>query len=314
MLLNISILILGLILLAVGGEGLIRGSAALAVRLGLTPLVVGLTVVAFGTSAPELVVSISAALSDSEGITLGNVVGSNILNIGLVLGLTALFCPINIKVQVIKSDAPIMVAFTVLVLAIMKIGIISAIHGIIFLVLLVGYITFRVLSARRQKDSDVESEYQEGIPHRSRSILRDIIFLVGGFVLLVLGARMMVASAVDIARFLGISETVIGLTIVALGTSLPEVAASVMAALRHQPDIALGNVIGSNIFNLLCILGTASIIKPLNPSGITGLDMFVMAAFSVALLPLLYTGFRLQRWEGGILLLGYCVYLWFLWP
>lgn len=314
MLWNIVILILGLLLLAAGGEGLIRGSASLAVRLGLTPLVVGLTVVAFGTSAPELMVSVSAALSGNEGITIGNVVGSNILNIGLVLGLTALFCPINVRVQVIKSDAPIMIVFSIMILVLMKIGMITAIHGVIFLALLIAYITYTVLSARRQKTPDVESEYQEGIPHQSKSLFRDILFLIGGFLLLIFGARMMVTSAVDIARLLGVSEAVIGLTIVAFGTSLPEVAASVMAALRHQPDIAVGNVIGSNIFNLLCILGTASIIRPLNPSGITDLDLYVMVAFSMALLPLMYTGHRLQRWEGAALIVGYGVYVWILWP
>ena len=311
---DILLLIIGLLLLAFGGEGLIRGSSALAVRLGLTPLVVGLTVVAFGTSAPELVVSTGAALSDNDGIAVGNVVGSNILNIGLVLGVASLLSPVRVKLQVLKYDAPIMTAASILTLILLKVGMIYLVHGLLFLALLIGYIIFTVFVARRQIYPEVECEYQEGIPCRSKSLGLDILFIIGSLLLLVFGARLMVASAADIARLLGVSEAVIGLTIVAIGTSMPELTTSVLAALRHQSDIAVGNVIGSNIFNIFGILGAASIIKPLTRSGITDLDLWVMVIFSIALLPLLYTGLKLRRWEGGLLLMAYGAYLWALWP
>lgn len=314
MLLDIFLLILGLTALTAGAEGLVRGSASLAIRMGLTPLIIGLTVVAFGTSTPELVVSLSASLNNQADIAIGNVVGSNIFNIGIILGITALLYPVKVNLQIIKHDAPIMIGVSLLSLFLITKGTLSRLTGIGLFVLLIAYLYYSIRLARKEVSEDIEKQFQEGVPSRSNSLFRDLLFIGGGLLLLVTGSRLLVVSATDIARFMGISEAVIGLTVIAAGTSMPELATSIVAAFRRQPDIAVGNVIGSNIFNILGILGAASIANPLSAIGITGLDLWVMVAFSVALLPLLYTDLKLQRWEGALLLLGYGAYLWTLWP
>jgi len=311
---NISLLILGLAALTFGAEGLVRGSASLAIRFGLTPLIIGLTIVAFGTSTPELVVSLGASLNNQGDISIGNVVGSNIFNIGIILGLTALLCPVKVSLQVIKKDGPIMIAVSLLSLFLITRGTISRLEGIALFTALVAYTAYSIWLAKKEVSAEIEQQFQEGVPSRSKSLYLDLLFIVGGLLLLVFGSRLLVISATDIARLIGISEAVIGLTIIAAGTSMPELATSIVAALRRQPDIAVGNVVGSNIFNILGILGVASIAKPLSATGITKLDLWVMVGFSVALLPLLYTDLKLQRWEGGSLLFGYTLYLWVLWP
>jgi cation:H+ antiporter len=311
---NISILILGLVALTFGAEGLVRGSASLAIRLGLTPLIIGLTIVAFGTSTPELVVSLGASLNNQADISIGNVVGSNIFNIGIILGLTALLCPVKVSLQVIKHDYPIMIAVSLFALFLITEGTISRLAGIVLFTALVAYTGFTIWLAKKEGSAEIERQFQDGVPSQSKSLYIDLIFIVGGLLLLVAGSRLLVVSATDIARFIGISEAVIALTIIAAGTSMPELATSLVAALRHQPDIAVGNVVGSNIFNILGILGVSSIAKPLSATGITGLDLWVMVAFAIALLPMMYTELKLQRWEGGLLLVGYVVYLWVLWP
>jgi cation:H+ antiporter len=311
---DISLLILGLAALTVGAEGLVRGSASLAIRLGLTPLIVGLTIVAFGTSTPELVVSLGASLNNHPDISIGNVVGSNIFNIGIILGLTALLCPVKVSLQIIKHDCPIMIAVSFLSLFLITRGTISRWEGIALFTALVAYTCFTIWSARKGASSEIEQQFQDGVPSQSKSLYLDLFFIGGGLLLLVAGSRLLVVSATDIARVIGISEAVIALTIIAAGTSMPELATSIVAALRRQPDIAVGNVVGSNIFNILGILGVASIAKPLSATGITKLDLWVMVVFSIALLPLLYTDLKLQRWEGGLLLFGYGAYLWILWP
>ncbi|MDH4206638.1 MAG: calcium/sodium antiporter [Desulfobacteraceae bacterium] len=307
-------MILGLAALTFGAEGLVRGSASLAIRFGLTPLIIGLTIVAFGTSTPELVVSLGASLNNQGDISIGNVVGSNIFNIGIILGLTALLCPVKVSLQVIKKDGPIMIAVSLLSLFLITRGTISRLEGIALFTALVAYTAYSIWLAKKEVSAEIEQQFQEGVPSRSKSLYLDLLFIVGGLLLLVFGSRLLVISATDIARLIGISEAVIGLTIIAAGTSMPELATSIVAALRRQPDIAVGNVVGSNIFNILGILGVASIAKPLSATGITKLDLWVMVGFSVALLPLLYTDLKLQRWEGGSLLFGYTLYLWVLWP
>ena len=307
-------MILGLAALTFGAEGLVRGSASLAIRLGLTPLIIGLTIVAFGTSTPELVVSLGASLNNQADISIGNVVGSNIFNIGIILGLTALLCPVKVSLQVIKKDGPIMIAVSLLALFLITKGTISRLEGIALFTALVAYTAYSIWLAKKEVSAEIKQQFQEGVPSQSISLYRDLLFIGGGLLLLVTGSRLLVISATDIARLIGISEAVIALTIIAAGTSMPELATSIIAALRRQPDIAVGNVVGSNIFNILGILGVASIAKPLSATGITKLDLWVMVVFSVALLPLLYTDLKLQRWEGGLLLLGYGAYLWVLWP
>lgn len=314
MIISLLLLIAGLVILTIGAESLVRGSASLAIRLGLTPLVIGLTIVAFGTSTPELVVSLSASLNHQPDIALGNVVGSNIFNIGIILGITALICPISVNFNVIKMDGPVMVAISLIITGLHYLGTFSRLTGFCLFSGLVLYTVFTVRMAFKEESNRTDSTLQEGIPPQSRSVLLDVGFITGGLVLLVAGSRLLVVSAVDIARYAGVSEAVIGLTIISAGTSMPELATSLVAALRRQPDIAVGNVVGSNIFNILGILGPTAMISPLTANGISHVDMWVMTGFAVFLVPLLYTDLKLNRWEGGTLLLGYAAYLWWLLP
>lgn len=312
---GIGALLLGLVLLYFGGEGLVKGSSSLALRLGMTPLVAGLTVVAFGTSSPELVVSLKAALDGQGAIAMGNVVGSNIFNIGFILGLTALVFPLKVQNQIIRFDVPILVFLTLSCLAVLWNFSVSRLEGGLLFVTLIVYVALSVWMARHVATSqDVQAEYEGAVPRISGPVWKDLLSLVGGLALLVLGSRLFVDSAVAIARTLGVSEAVIGLTIVAGGTSLPELSASIVAALRREPDIALGNIVGSNIFNLLGILGVSSLVVPLTGPGLSHFDLLAMCAFTLVLLPIAWTGFRIVRWEGALLLAGYGAYLWKLWP
>ncbi len=312
------LLLLGLAVLTGGADLLVRGASSLARRLGLTPLVIGLTVVAFGTSAPEMTVSIGGALTGKGDIAVGNVVGSNIFNIGLILGLAALITPLNIKVSLIRIDVPILIAVSLLAATLVQSAAIPRIGGAALLLGLLAYTYGSVKLARRQARAEaaaeVEEEFEQGIPPTMRSLPADLLAIAGGLALLVAGSKLLVDSATGIATRLGVSDAVIGLTIVAAGTSMPELATSVVAAFRRQADIAVGNIVGSNLFNLLGILGAAAVVRPLSAPGIGTLDLVAMVAFAVALLPLLWTQRQLQRWEGGLLLAGYAAYLWALWP
>jgi cation:H+ antiporter len=312
--LNITFLFLGLLLLFTGAEGLVRGSSALSLRLGLTPLVIGLTVVAFGTSAPELIVSLTASLNAQGDIAIGNIVGSNIFNIGMIIGLTAIICPIPVNLTVIKIDAPIMIVVSFTAVCLINSGMMSFISGLVLVTGLIAYVGVTIWLARKESTEKLQTEFSSGIASPSGSFYRDIFFIVAGLVLLITGSRLLVISATAIAQSLYINEAVIGLTIVAAGTSLPELATSMIAAVRRQPDIAIGNIVGSNIFNILGILGITSIVSPLSATGVKTLDLWVMVVLALALLPLLWTGRKLMRWEGGLLLAGYALYLWMLWP
>lgn len=312
---HIVFLILGLLLLFAGGEGLVRGSAVLALRLGLQPLVIGLTVVAFGTSSPELVVSIKAALQDQGAIAAGNVIGSNIFNIGLILGLTALICPLKVQLQLLRIDAPIVVVLSLLALWVLGDQRIGRAEGALLSGLLVAYTAFTVIYARKHRPAaGVEAEFAQAIPAPVGGLWRELFLILAGLGLLMAGSRLLVDGAVGLARGFGISEAVIGLTIVAAGTSMPELVTSLVAALKKEPDVALGNIIGSNIFNLLGILGMAALIKPLDTAGIQPRDLWVAIGFAAALIPILWSGLKLQLWEGALLLAGYGFYLSALWP
>ena len=303
-------LLLGLVLLFLGGEGLVRGAAALALRLGLTPLVVGLTVVAFGTSAPELMVSVKAALDGLGAIAIGNVVGSNSLNIGLILGLTALIYPLKVQLQILRLDQPIMVGVSFVAVVFLADLHVGRLEGALLVAGLIGYTTFTVLAARKLKlPAEVKTEFVDAVPVPGGSIWRDLLFILVGLALLLAGSRFLVDGAVVLARSFGISEAIIGLTIVAMGTSMPELVACLVAAIKKEPDIALGNIIGSNIFNLLGILATSALVKPLDGAGIKMIDLYVMLAFAVVLLPILFTGRKMDRWEGALLLAGYAGYI-----
>ncbi|TDR56513.1 cation:H+ antiporter [Halomonas ventosae] len=304
---TIAAFIAGLILLIVGAEGLVRGASRLATRLGMSPLIIGLTVVAFGTSSPELAVSLKAALDDQAGIALGNVVGSNIFNVLFILGVSALIVPLVVAQQLIRADIPLMVGLSVAVLLLAMDGGIGRWDGILLVAGLVGYLVF--LFRQNTKTPSPEHAADGGSAPVSLGI--NLLYVTVGLGMLILGSRWLVEGAVSFAQSMGVSEQVIGLTIIAAGTSLPEVVTSIIAALRGERDIAVGNVVGSNVFNILGVLGLTGLLAP---SGIAvsdammGFDMPVMIAVALACLPICFTGGVINRWEGAVLFTYYLAY------
>lgn len=309
-----GLILVGLVLLCLGAEGLVRGSASLALRAGVTPLVVGLTVVAFGTSSPEMVVSTKAAFLGQGSIALGNVVGSNIFNIAVILGLSALVRPLKVNVQLIRFDMPVMIAVSLLACFMFRDDAISRGEALILFVGVLAYTTVVVRMARREHSAVLNKEFEEGTPHTSKSVWLDAVFVLGGLGLLIVGARFFVLGAVDLAHVWGVSEAVIGLTIVSAGTSMPELATSMVAAFRKQEDIAIGNIVGSNIFNILAILGVSGLVHPFTAGGVTPMNFIFMLGTSIILLPLMRWGLRLNRYEGLLFLALYGAYLAVLWP
>lgn len=312
--------IAGLGALVLGAEALVRGASKLALSLGISPLVVGLTVVAFGTSAPETTVSLSAALSGQTDIAVGNVVGSNIFNVLFILGVAALITPLIVGAQLIRQEVPIMIGASGLLLVFVLDGRLSFLESGVLLALLVVYTVFLILQSRRQTAA-VQTEYAQQIHPAEvtawdRKLWVQVLLIAVGLALLVLGSRWLVSAAIIFARQLGVSELVIGLTIVAAGTSLPEVAASVSAAIKGERDIAVGNVVGSNTFNILGCLGAAGL-----ASGTAGLtigesviafDIWVMLAVALACLPIFISGREIARWEGAVFLGYYIAYVTYL--
>ncbi len=307
-------LLAGLILLTVGAEGLVRGSARLALRFGVSPLVVGLTVVAFGTSSPELVVSAKAAWLAQGSIAVGNVVGSNIINIAVILALAALMRPLAVQAQLIRFDLPVTIAASVLAVALFRDQWLSRPEAAMLLAGIIVYTLVVIRLARREPSPAVGQEFADSMPPPARSVWLDVVWVAAGLGLLVVGARLLVQGAVDLARLWGVGEAVIGLTVVALGTSMPELATSVVAAFRRQEDIAIGNIVGSNIFNLLAILGCAGLIRPLASGGVKPLDFYFMTGIAVILLPLMCVGRQIGRAKGALLLAAYGAYLFLMWP
>jgi cation:H+ antiporter len=305
----------GLLFLYFGAESLIRGSASLAQRLGLSPLVIGLTVVAYGTSTPELAVSVKAALEGNGVMALGNVVGSNICNLGLILGLAACIHPLRVQMQLLRLDVPVMIACSLLFPLLLWDGIVSRVEGFLLVIGIVTYTVVNLRLARREQNPIVLEEFAKAtvLAHPRRRVGLDVILIVVGIALLVLGGRLFVDGAVDLAVRIGISEAVIALTVVAAGTSLPELAATVVAALRGEADIAVGNIIGSSIFNLTNIVGISALARPLEAHGLAGMDIAVMIALAVISAPLLRSGFTVHRWEGVLFLLSYIAYVFYLW-
>ena len=306
MLLDLLALAGGLALLYFGAESLVRGAAALALRLGLSPLVVGLTVVALGTSAPELVVSVEAALEGRGGLALGNVVGSNISNVGLILGVSVLLRTAPVLPQLLRRDVPVMVAASVALPLLLLDGALGRAEGAVLAAALVGYVALTLWKARPGSEALPAAE---ALPDPVGSAWRDAALTLGGLVGLVVGGRFLVGGAVGIAEALGVSEAVVGLTIVAVGTSLPELATSVVASLRGEGDIAVGNVVGSNVFNVLGVLGLSAVASPLHRGAIGALDLGAMVLLAAVVVPLMWTGRRLVRWEGALLLGCYAGYL-----
>lgn len=303
-----------MILLIGGAEALVRGSSRLAAGIGISPLVIGLTVVAFGTSAPEIAVSVRSALSPQEGanIALGNVLGSNIFNILFILGISSLLSPLYVSQQLVRKDVPIMILLSVALLLFALDGGISRMDGIILFTGIIIYSLFAVIQSKKESNMVVqEYETEFGVEKfKSRNII-NVILIFSGLIALVIGARWLVMSAVDVSKALGVSDLVIGLTIVSAGTSLPEVATSVMATIRKERDIAVGNVVGSNIFNILAVTGLSAIAAPSGlhvPESVIYFDMPFMIAVSIACLPVFFTGLRISRWEGLVFLGYYAAY------
>ncbi len=303
----------GLLLLYYGAEWLVGGGASLAVKAGVTPLVVGLTVVAFGTSCPELIVSVDAAMGHHGEISIGNVVGSNIFNIAFILGISAMIRPLKVQLQLIRFDTPIMIAVSVLFAIFFIDKKISRTEALVLFVGLFIYIVTVVRMARKE----VTKNREDGVPveiHAEYGLVVCIFFIIAGLTALVAGARVFVQGAIMVAQNFKISEAVIGLTIVAAGTSLPELATSVVAAAKKQADISIGNIVGSNIFNILCIIGIAGLISPICAPGISSVDLGMMLLTAILLFPLMRTGFIINRIEGFVLVLVYLGYLYYLLP
>jgi cation:H+ antiporter len=302
----------GLIALTAGAEVLVRGASRIASSMGISPLAVGLTVVALGTSSPELAVGVGAAIVGQGDIAVGNVVGSNIFNVLVILGLSALIVPLTVAHQIVRFDVPLLIACS-LVLALMSMdGMLGRSDGTVLFTGVVLYTAFLVWQARKERDEKVIAEYAGVYPGSvARRWLVNLGLIALGLILLVLGAEWLVDAAVVFAKRLGISELVIGLTIVAAGTSLPEVAASVVAAIKGERDIAVGNAIGSSIYNILLVLGVTAFVSPAGiavAQSVQNFDLPVMIAVSVACLPILFTGYRIDRWEGAVFLAYYIAY------
>ncbi|TAG04193.1 MAG: sodium:calcium antiporter [Betaproteobacteria bacterium] len=301
----------GLVLLLIGGELLVRGAVASAKSLGVSPLVIGLTLVGFGTSTPELVTSITAALNNSPGIAVGNVVGSNIANVLLILGIAAMIYPLAIDPKGFRRDAIMVVVAALACLAVVLNGFMDRWVGFVFVAALIAYVVYVYQSERRAPDeAAVVAEHRaEDAPKGPKAMWISIAMAVIGIAITILGAKFLVSGSIELAKGFGISDTIIGLTIVAVGTSMPELVSSVIAALRKHSDVAYGNIIGSNIFNVLFILGATSIISPIAmPSQIAAFDIWVMLAATALLVFFARSGFKLQRWEGLVFMLAYCGY------
>ena len=309
--------IVGLLFLIIGAEALVRGASRSASVLGISPLVIGLTVVAFGTSSPELAVSIKAALSGQANIALGNVVGSNIFNVLFILGISSLIVPLVVSRQLMRIDVPLMILVSILVLFFSFDGTISFIDGIILFVGLIIYVWFLIQQSRKESAA-VNAEYNKEFVVDGFSKIdwaKNIGLVIGGLLLLVIGSRWLVESAVSFAQYMGVSELVVGLTIVAAGTSLPEVVTSIIAALRGERDIAVGNVVGSNIFNIMGVLGISSIVAPSGievSTALVGFDIPVMIVVALACFPIFFTGGIISRKEGVLFLLYYIAYTMYL--
>lgn len=309
MLASILFLILGLVLLVFGADWLVKGASRLAISFGISALVVGLTVVAYGTSAPELSVSVMSSLQGKSEMALGNIVGSNIFNVLFILGLSALVTPLIVAKQLVRLDVPVMIVSSLALLGLCYDGQISRIDGILLFAGAVMYTWWLIrLSRREQKE---ERANGGEAPVKQGNLLVNVLWIAAGLVLLVLGSKFLVTSAIDIARVLGLSETIIGLTIVAAGTSLPEVATSVMASIRGERDIAVGNVVGSNIFNILAVGGLSGIVSTTGidvSDSILRFDLPLMLAVAIACLPVFFVGFTITRWNGAFFLGYYVAY------
>jgi len=309
-LLSLFYLLFGSLILYLGAEGLVRGSSSLALRMRISSLVIGLTVVSLGTSSPELIVSLLSALEGNSSIAVGNVIGSNICNVALILGLSALFSPIKMDFKEISRDIYIMLIVSIALLLVLLDGQISMLEGAMFTIGIILYIILTIYFSRRK---NIKSKnLLEDIVILNKKVWFDIFLIIGSLILLVMGANGFLIGAKQIALFFGASDALIGLTLVAIGTSLPELATSLVASIKKKDDISVGNVIGSNIFNILCILGIVSLIHPLESKGITNTDIFVMFGTSALVLVFAFWGAKISRARGAFLLFCYIAYMGYL--
>lgn len=304
----------GLAVLIIGAEWLVRGASRLAAKIGISPLIIGLTVVAFGTSSPEMAVSVQSALAGQADIAVGNVVGSNIFNVLFILGISAVITPLIVQQQLIRLDVPLMIGLSFVCYLMALDGVIGRLEGLLLFAGIIAYTFFLIRQSRRESKA-VEDEYAQEFPAKTETGWKPLavnLGLVGiGLTLLILGSNWLVGSAISIARWLGLSELIIGLTIVAAGTSMPEVATSITAAIKGERDIAVGNAVGSNIFNILSVLGLTATVAPGGvpvSQAAQALDIPVMVAVAVLALPIFFTGNRIERWEGWLFLLYYAAY------
>jgi len=302
---------LGLLLLVLGGDGFVRGAVAIAKRLGMSPLLVGLTLVGFGTSTPELLTSVQAALAGSPGIAVGNVVGSNTANILLILGMAALVHPMTTTPAAFKRDGSVVLSAALACVAVSLWGEIDRLLGAALVACLVAYILYTYRQETRVPDASAEMHAAEvGAVQPPQKFGLALLLVIGGLLATLAGAKLLVDGAITLATALHVPDTVIGLTVVAVGTSLPELVVSLVAAFRRQADVAFGNIVGSNIYNIFGILGVTALVQPIPvPAAIAVLDIWVMLAATLVLLAFAVTGWRLNRIEGGLLLAGYAAYM-----
>ncbi len=314
---QLFLLALGLVILTAGAEALVRGASGIAARLGIAPLVIGLTVVAFGTSAPELSVGIQLNLANAPDAAVGNVVGSNICNILLILGLSALFRPLSIRGQIVKREMPILIVASLVLVGFLWDGQLTRLEGGFLVAGIVVYLWLSLVNARKERNPEVLEEYLEEVgslrpPGKNDPLGKIWLFILLGLVVLVIGSKCLETGGLYLARALGVSEAIIGLTLLAVGTSLPELATSIVASLKGEGDIIAGNAIGSCIFNLLAILGLTILVRPMTVSGIAPLDLAFMVGAAVVVVPMMIPRMRLGRLEGALLLAAYGVYLFLL--
>ncbi len=307
----VFLVVAGLAGLIFGGDFLVRGAESIALRIGLSPMVIGLTLVGFGTSTPELVTSLQAAFVGSPGIAIGNVVGSNIANMLLILGFAAVFAPIAISKAAFMRDGTVLALSTLMCLGAVLFGYLSPVIGALFIAVLIAYLVFTIRQESRSAKKAPDLDVTAPLPSSS-NLLKNLAFVFGGLALTIFGARFLVMGAIDVARAFNISEAIIGLTIVAVGTSLPELVTTVVAIRRGQADIAFGNVVGSNIFNILFILGATALVHPIAiPDAIASFDIWVMTGVTAFIILAAITRWRISRTEGALLLIAYIAYtLW----
>jgi cation:H+ antiporter len=307
---TVVLFVIGLMLLILGAEVLVKGASRLASVFRVSPLVIGLTVVAFGTSSPELAVSIQAATLGQASIAVGNVIGSNIFNVLFILGCSALIVPLIVSQQLIRFDVPLMIGLSVLVLIMASDGILGAFDGSLLVLSLIAYIAFVFIQSRKAQSNDEVDANSADAPKKT-SWIKDLAMVAIGLAMLVIGSDWLVDGAVALATHLGVSQLIIGLTIVAAGTSLPEVVTSIVAAVHGERDIAVGNVVGSNLFNIMGVLGVASLVAPGGidiPASVVSFDLLVMLAVAIACLPIFFSGGIISRQEGALLLAYYVAY------